>query len=131
MPSSTKDTTAIVHDFPGVVSSHGEDLSSGYRAEFVTAYQGSDLAPLLAGLPNDNCPCNHWGYVFTGQLTFTYADGRQEAFDAGHAFHVTPGHTPSAAENSSFLIFSESALIHDVEEHMAAKMAAAQLEAAK
>ena len=35
MPSTTKDTTAIVHDFPGVVSSHGEDLSSGYRAEFV------------------------------------------------------------------------------------------------
>ena len=124
MPSTTKDTTAIVQEFPGVVSSHGEDLSSGYRAEFVTVYTPSDLAPLLAGLPNDNCPCNHWGYVYSGQLTFTYADGHQEVFDAGHAFHVSPGHTPRAAENSSFLIFSESDRIKTVEDHMAAKMAA-------
>jgi hypothetical protein len=122
MPGTTKDTTAIVQDLPGVALSHGEDLASGYRAEFVNIYQPSDLAPLLAGLPNDNCPCNHWGYVFEGQLTFTYADGHEEVFDAGSAFHVSPGHTPRGVANSSFLLFSESDLIHVVEDHMVAKM---------
>ena len=29
---------------------------------------GTDFGPLLKGLPNDRCPCPHWGYVLKGRL---------------------------------------------------------------
>lgn len=54
----------------------------------------ADLTPLFAGLPDDRCQCEHWGYVFEGKLVFHTADG-QEEFVGGEAYFVGPGHTPS------------------------------------
>ena len=33
---------------------------------FIRFRQGADLGPALAGLPDDLCPCPHWGYMFRG-----------------------------------------------------------------
>ena len=33
---------------------------------FIRFRQGADLGPALAGLPDDLCPCPHWGYMFPG-----------------------------------------------------------------
>ena len=51
------------------------------------------MAPLLKGLPDDRCPCPHWGYVLKGTVTFTFAD-RSETFETGESFYISPGHTP-------------------------------------
>jgi hypothetical protein len=50
----------------------------------VTIPAGTDLAALLRGLPDDQCPCPHWGYVITGQLIVRYRD-HEETIAAGEA----------------------------------------------
>ena len=62
---------------------------------------------MLKGLPDDNCKCPHWGYVFKGKLTWRFAD-HEEVFEAGDAFYVPPGHVPEAEAGSEFIQFSPS-----------------------
>ena len=59
---------------------------------------GTDLSPLLRGLPNDLCPCPHWGYVLRGQMRISYAD-RQEVIRVGDVFYLPPGHTGLVEED--------------------------------
>jgi len=89
----------------------------GYRAEFVTINVDSDLTPLLVGLPDDQCQCPHWGYVFTGRLWFRF-DGREESYGPGDAFYVRPGHTAGADAGAEFLVFAPSDKIAALEAHM-------------
>ncbi len=72
---------------------------------------------MMQGLPNDNCPCPHWGYIFKGRLTLKYGD-REEVFEAGDAFYVPPGHTPSAIAGGEFVQFSPSEQLHEFEAAM-------------
>jgi hypothetical protein len=67
---------------------------------------GWDFKPLLEGLPNDLCPCPHWGYVLKGSLRWRYSDGTEEVTNAGSVFYAPPGHTMSVAEESAYLDFS-------------------------
>ena len=60
---------------------------------FVTFRENIDHAPLLKGLPDDQCQCPHWGYVLKGKMTFRFGD-REEVFEAGDAFYAPPGHIP-------------------------------------
>jgi hypothetical protein len=60
---------------------------------------------LLKGLPRDSCPCPHWGYLFTGKITVTYAD-REETYHTRDAFYMAPGHVPAADTGSEFVQFS-------------------------
>ena len=69
---------------------------------------GTDLAPMLRGLPNDLCPCPHWGYVIKGRIRVTYADG-VEVLEAGDLFYLPPGHTPLVEEDVVFVEFSQPA----------------------
>jgi hypothetical protein len=105
MPRVSKESAATVEDY-GVAEDRHEDLE-GYTVNFVTIRQESDLAPMLKGLPDDRCQCPHWGYVFSGTLTFTFA-GAEETYHAGDAFYAPPGHTPKAAAGTEFLQFSPS-----------------------
>jgi hypothetical protein len=77
----------------------------GYTAEFVSIRQGHSLAPMLKGLPGDSCQCPHWGYLFAGNLTVTYAD-HEEVYQAGDVYYMSPGHVPAAATGSEFIQFS-------------------------
>jgi hypothetical protein len=87
--------------------------------------EDSDLAPMLKGLPNDQCQCPHLGYVIKGQLTVTYADGT-EVYDTGDAFYMPPGHTPLATAGSEFMIFSPNEEYAVLDAHFAQKMAEMQ-----
>src|SRR5690242_17694275 len=73
--------------------------------DFVTIKESHSLAPLLRGLPGDSCQCPHWGYLFAGKITVSYAD-REETYQAGDAFYMTPGHVPAAEAGSEFVQFS-------------------------
>jgi hypothetical protein len=90
-----------------------------YAVNFVTIRRGLSLAPLLAGLPGNNCPCPHWGYVLAGQLTVTYAD-HEEVIEAGDAFYLPPGHVPAATEGTEFVQFSPAAQLADIQGAMMA-----------
>ncbi|HVH00029.1 MAG TPA: cupin domain-containing protein [Miltoncostaeaceae bacterium] len=40
-------------------------------------------------------PVPHLGYVLKGKVTFTFADGSEEVYETGEAYHAPPGHTPT------------------------------------
>ena len=73
-----------------------------------------DMRPLLRGLPDDRCPCPHWGYVLRGRLVFTVAD-YQETFEAGDGFYVPPGDTPVADAGTEYVQFSPADHMHVVD----------------
>ena len=102
MPKMSRET-ATVDDY-GIAEDRHDELD-GYTVSFVTTRQEADLAPMLKGLPDDRCQCPHWGYVFEGRLTFTFAD-REEVYEAGDAFFTPSGHTPRAEAGTSWVQFS-------------------------
>jgi mannose-6-phosphate isomerase-like protein (cupin superfamily) len=112
MPKVSKESASQVEDNPMVEDRH-EDIE-GYTVDFVSIRQDADLAPMLKGLPDDRCQCPHWGYVFKGRLTLSFAD-HQEVYEAGDAFYTPPGHTPIAEAGSEFVQFSPSEELRTVQ----------------
>jgi hypothetical protein len=74
MPKVSRESATSVADM-GAAEDRGGELA-GYAVTFVTIREDADLAPMLKGLPGDRCQCPHWGYVFSGRLTWRYADHR-------------------------------------------------------
>lgn len=103
MPKISKDSAPDVEDF-GPAIDRGGPLDD-YTVDFVTIREGHSLAPVLKGLPGDSCQCPHWGYMLAGKITVSYA-GHEEAYQAGDAFYMTPGHVPAAETGSEFIQFS-------------------------
>jgi hypothetical protein len=112
MPKVSRESAKNVADF-GAAEDRGEELD-GYTTTFVTIRRDADLAPMLKGLPDDRCQCPHWGYVFSGTLTWRYAD-HEEVCTAGDAYYASPGHTPSATAGSEFLQISPAVELRAVE----------------
>jgi hypothetical protein len=108
----------------GLAEDRGEELD-GYAVTFVTIRQDADLAPMLRGLPDDRCQCPHWGYVFSGTLTWRYSD-HEEVCEAGDAYYAPPGHTPSATAGSEFLQISPAGELRAVEAAVTKNMQAMQ-----
>jgi hypothetical protein len=71
-------------------------------------HQSFDVGPLLAGLPDDRCQCPHWGYVLKGRMTVKYAD-REEVINAGDAYYLAPGHSPTMEAGTELIEFSPRA----------------------
>jgi hypothetical protein len=114
MPKISRENAPNVDEAGPALDFSGE--LHGYLVEFVTIRQGHSLAGLFAGLPDDRCPCPHWGYLFKGKLTVTYAD-HEEVYEAGDAYFMAPGHVPAAETGSEFVQFSpadEAAEVHAV-----------------
>jgi hypothetical protein len=115
MPKVSKaSATHVDQQGPGT---EWHDKLDGYKASFVSVTADVDLTALLEGLPDDQCPCPHWGYVVKGRMWFRFGD-REEAYEAGDAFYAPAGHTSGADAYSDFLVFSPSEVISDVEAHM-------------
>ena len=64
-----------------------------------------DFAPMLKGLPNDSCPCPHWGYVIAGQMRVSY-DDHDEVYRTGDVFYMPPGHVPRIDGTVEYVTFS-------------------------
>jgi hypothetical protein len=84
---------------------------------FVRLPAGADLRPATRGLPDDLCPCPHWGYLLTGRVRMHTADGHQD-FAAGEAFYWAPGHAPEALEDSEYVDFSPTHEFQRVLDHL-------------
>jgi hypothetical protein len=83
---------------------------------------GADAAPLLEGLPQNLCPCPHWGTVIRGSIHVRYADGSQETVRAGEVYYWPPGHTVRVDEDYEAIEFSPSRAMGEVIDHLAAKL---------
>jgi hypothetical protein len=122
MPKVSKQS-AQVEDHGAVEDRHGD--IEGYTVNFVSFRQDVDGTPLLKGLPDDRCPCPHWGYVVKGKLTYRF-DDHEEVFEAGDAFFLPPGHIPLATAGSELVQFSPSEELQAVEAAMIQNMRAMQ-----
>ena len=96
----------------------------GLRAMIVSLPAGTDLAPVLQGLPNDLCPCPHWGYMIKGRIRVIYAD-REEVLQAGDLFYMPPGHTAVVEEDVEQVEFSRPEEHQPVLDHVQRAVAAA------
>ena len=123
MPKISKDSAPNVEDL-GPASDISGPVDE-YTVDFVTIRQEHSLTQLLKGLPGDSCPCPHWGYLFAGKITVTYAD-RVELYQAGDAFLMSPGHVPAAEAGTEFVQFSPTDQLDLVRAHMAATARAMQ-----
>ena len=74
----------------------------GMRTMVISLPAGTDITPLLKGLPDDRCPCPHWGYVIRGRMRVISADG-EETVQAGEVFYMAPGHTVFVEEAIEFV----------------------------
>ncbi len=84
--------------------------------------KGFDLDRLLEGLPNNLCPCPHWGYLFKGRMTVKYEDGSQEEINAGDVYYTKPGHAAVSEEDSISVDFSPVGPWRELTRHIATKM---------
>lgn len=104
MPKASKTTASETVEIPGY-EGHVEDLDGGYTVAFERYTEDADLAPAYAGLPDDRCQCEHWGYVLSGSVTYRTAAG-EETFQAGDAYYVAAGHTPVLTKGTEVVEFS-------------------------
>ncbi len=51
-----------------------------------------DYTSLYAGLPGGMCPCDHYGYVFSGRIRARYEDGSEEVIGPGEVYYIPKGH---------------------------------------
>jgi hypothetical protein len=85
----------------------------GMTAGIARIPAGIGLAALLRGLPDDRCPCPHWGYVIAGRFTVRYPD-HEETIAAGEAYYLPPGHVPEYAEDTEVFEVSPTAELNKV-----------------
>jgi len=93
------------------------ELGGGMTTAFVRLPQGADLRPAVVGLPDDLCPCPHWGYMLSGSVKMHTATGA-EVYEAGQAFYWAPGHAPEALEDSEYVDFSPTDEFNHVIGHL-------------
>jgi hypothetical protein len=123
MPKVSKDSAAQ-HESHGPVEEWSEEVD-GYAVNFVSFGVDIDSTPLLKGLPDDRCPCPHWGYVFKGRVTYRFAD-HEEVHEAGDAFYVAGGHLQFADAGTEYLQFSPAEELRTVSETIERNMQAMQ-----
>src|SRR5881628_2378385 len=122
MPKLSRETAEVIDAGP-VEDRRGE--IDGYAINFTTFRATVDGAPLLKGLPNDQCHCPHWGYVLKGRVTFT-VDGQEEVLEPGDAFYVPHGHLQRAEAGTEYLQFSPAKEMAEVEQQVMKNMQAMQ-----
>jgi hypothetical protein len=100
----------------------GEDWASLNVAR-IRFSRGADATPLLEGLPENLCPCPHWGTVLHGSIHVRYADGSVETVQAGDAYYWPPGHTVWVDEDYEAIEFSPSTAMGELIDHLRSKLA--------
>jgi hypothetical protein len=111
MPGARKDTTPITVDTPWFQS--GAVELGDFTVAFETIREERDTAPAFKGLPDDRCPCPHWGLVVSGRFTARYHD-HDETFEAGDVYYAAPGHLPRGTAGTELITFSPTVELEKV-----------------
>lgn len=106
-----KEDVPVRIEVPGAVARQQTNFgdATGYgkiSGEYFSFGEGTDITELLKGLEGDLCQCPHWGYVLTGRLSVTFADGRVETASGSDLFYWPPGHTVKADRETEMVLFS-------------------------
>jgi hypothetical protein len=113
-------------EIPGAVIRQRTDFgdASGLgkiSCEYFSLSAGVDTTPLFMGLEGNLCQSPHWGYVLSGNLTTTDADGVQETVTANDMFYWPAGHNVKVNADAEIIMFSPQQEHSHVINHMIEK----------
>jgi hypothetical protein len=117
MKAITRSDTPVAIEGDGV-ELRTQPVGGGMSTAFVTLPAGADLRPAVVGLPDDLCPCPHWGYMVSGRVRMHMPDGQHMDFGAGEAFYWGPGHAPEALEDTEYVDFSPTDEFNHLLDHL-------------
>jgi hypothetical protein len=122
-----KESVPVKFAVPGAtarqVPDFGDPTGFGTIAgEYFSLATGTDIAPLLDGLVDNMCQAPHWGYVISGAVVVTYADGSEETPSGGDLFYWPPGHSVRITDDAEVILFSPQVEHTHVLDHMMVKM---------
>jgi len=122
-----KDDIEVKMQIPGAIIRQKTDFgdASGFgkiSGEYFSLSAGVDTTPLFMGLEGDLCQCPHWGYLISGQLTTTDAEGIEETVNAKELFYWPSGHNVKVGEDSEIIMFSPQHEHTHVINHMIEKV---------
>jgi hypothetical protein len=122
-----KNEIPVKIDVPGAVARQatgfGDPSGLGVLGgEYFSLRAGTDIAPLLKGLEGDACQAPHWGYVISGDVVVSYADGTQETCSGNDLFYWPPGHSVRVVDDAEIILFSPQVEHTQVMDHMLAQM---------
>ena len=88
----------------------------------IRAPAGTDMSPVLEGLPNDRCPSPHWGIVLEGSIHLRHANGSEETTRTGELYYWPAGHTAWTDEDVVFLEIGPVEQMRQFGEHARRKL---------
>lgn len=106
-----KNDIDVKMEVPGVVIRQKTDFGDAtglgkISCEYFSLSKGVDTTPLFIGLEGDLCQCPHWGYVLSGQLVATDAEGNEEVVSANDLYYWPSGHNVKVNEDAEIIMFS-------------------------
>ncbi|GAB2768996.1 cupin domain-containing protein [Salinimicrobium soli] len=123
----SKNEVDVKMQIPGAILRQRTDFgdATGFGkigAEYFSLSAGVDTTPLFIGLEGDQCQCPYWGYVLSGNIVTTDADGKEEEVKASDLFYWPPGHNVKVLEDAEIIMFSPQKEHTNVIEHMKEKV---------
>jgi hypothetical protein len=106
-----KEHIEVKMNIPGAVIRQKKDFGDAtglgkISGEYFSLSAGVDTTPLFMGLEGNLCQCPHWGYVISGQITTTSADGVQETVSTNDLFYWPAGHNVKVIADAEIVMFS-------------------------
>lgn len=123
MPHIRKDQAPLLADEPEIQGRYAELGDS--TVSFESFPVDVDPSPFFRGLPDDRCPCPHWGVVLSGRILVRYAD-REEELTAGDAYYLAPGHLTVLSAGTEVVEFSPTGELNATMAVVGANLAAAR-----
>jgi len=122
-----KDDIEVKMEIPGAIIRQKTDFgdATGYgkiSGEYFSLSAGVDTTPLFMGLEGNLCQCPHWGYLLSGQLTTTDAEGIEESVNEKELFYWPSGHNVKVNEDAEIVMFSPQQEHTHVINHMIGKV---------
>jgi hypothetical protein len=107
----TKDDIEVKMEIPGAIIRQKTDFGDAtglgkISGEYFSLSAGVDTSPLFMGLEGNLCQSPHWGYVLSGQLTTTDAEGIEETVNAKDLFYWPAGHNVKVNQDAEIVMFS-------------------------
>jgi len=119
----SKDNIEVKMEIPGAVIRQQTDFGDAtglgkISGEYFSLSAGVDTTPLFMGLEGNLCQSPHWGYILSGELIVTNADGREEVVNAKDLFYWPSGHNVKVIEDAEIVMFSPQEAHTHVINHM-------------
>ncbi len=106
-----KENIEVKMAIPGAILRQRTDFGDAtglgkISGEYFSLSAGVDTTPLFQGLEGNLCQCPHWGYLLSGQLITTDAEGIQETVNASDLFYWPSGHNVLVTKDAEIVMFS-------------------------